>query len=73
MNDTYLFWITEACKCFNGLDICTVDAIHDAENDKNYIMEINGTSSGFHATREVEDHKHLQLLVIQRMSEIFCK
>jgi hypothetical protein len=47
MTDTYRFWITEVSKMFNGLDICTVDAIYDADSGKEYIMEVSGSSSSF--------------------------
>jgi glutathione synthase/RimK-type ligase-like ATP-grasp enzyme len=47
MTDRYRFWITEASKMFGGLDICTVDVIRDADSDKEFIMEVNGSSSGF--------------------------
>ena len=65
----YKFWMNECSKAFGGLEICTVDVIVD-ENDKEYIMEFNGTASGFGDDKR--DNQVLKKLVIQRMNKIFC-
>lgn len=47
------------------------------ENDldfhyKEFIIEVNGTSSGLHPDTEAEDNDEIADLVLQRMSAIFC-
>jgi hypothetical protein len=69
MTDEYQFWIQETSQIFDGLDICTVDVIHDGDTNKNYIMEINGTASGFF---DDQDNQTLKELILQRMNEVFC-
>jgi synapsin len=64
----YRMWAEEASKFFGGLDICTVDAIHTSDG-KEYILEVNGTSSGLHPSREDEDNAYICDLVIQKMQE----
>ena len=72
LTDTYRFWITEASKMFGGLDICTVDVIYDADEDKEYIMEVNGSSSGFSpdpATLEA-DNTAVKHLVLSKLNNL---
>jgi hypothetical protein len=70
MTDQYLFWITEACRMFGGLDICTVDVIHDEDTGRDIIMEVNGSSSGLSPETLEEDNIHIKNLVIEKMSEL---
>uniref|UniRef100_A0A7S3YS46 ATP-grasp domain-containing protein n=1 Tax=Lotharella globosa TaxID=91324 RepID=A0A7S3YS46_9EUKA len=65
----YKFWADEASKMFGGLDILTVDAIHNNNNGKEYIMEVNGTSSGLLPSRQAEDDAHIRDLVLAKMEE----
>lgn len=62
-------WVVEASKSFGGMDICTVDAIHNSEDGKDYILEMNGTSSGLFPDREIEDNECIRDLVLQRITE----
>lgn len=66
----YRFWIEEASKMFGGLDICTVDAIHDASSGEELIMEVNGTSSGFCPLTDAEDNDHLKEVVVQKFNSL---
>ncbi|KAL7532857.1 hypothetical protein ACHAWF_004263 [Thalassiosira exigua] len=69
----YKRWIDEACKMFGGLDICTVDAIHDSGTNKDYIMEVNGTSSGLLPEYAGEDNMHICDLVVDKMNKCVCE
>ena len=40
---------------------------------KEYIIEVNGTSSGLHPDYSAEDNKHIASLVLERMEEELCK
>jgi len=46
VTDEYRRWLDGAAQMFGGLDICTVDAIHDRATGREVIFEVNGTSSG---------------------------
>eukprot|EP00466_Bigelowiella_natans_P003820 jgi/Bigna1/86822/estExt_fgenesh1_pg.C_140076 len=67
----YKFWADEAANMFGGLDILTVDAIHNAKDGKEYIMEVNGTSSGLLPTHQEEDDGHIRDLVLEKLNSIF--
>lgn len=69
----YQRWIDEASQIFGGLDICTVDAIHDQDTDQDVIMEVNGTSSGFSPDTTNEDNQFIKELVIEKMNQIYCR
>jgi hypothetical protein len=49
----------------------TVDAIHTADG-KEYILEVNGTSSGLSPETTAEDSLHIREVTLQRMDEHFC-
>jgi hypothetical protein len=70
VSEKYLFWITEASRMFGGLDICTVDAIYDTDKNVEYIMEVNGCSSGFSPQTLSEDNLLVRDLVLNRMNEL---
>ena len=57
---------------FGGLDILTVDAIVEEETGKEYILEVNGTSSGLHPDCAEEDNKHIRELVVGKMNRLLC-
>ena len=67
VTDEFRTWIEAASKIFNGLDICTVDAIHDKKSGKNIILEVNGTSSGFLPLHAEEDNGYVRDLVCECM------
>eukprot|EP00164_Ancoracysta_twista_P002395 GFYU01003173.1.p1 GENE.GFYU01003173.1~~GFYU01003173.1.p1 ORF type:complete len:355 (+),score=45.46 GFYU01003173.1:37-1065(+) len=69
MTTQYRMWADEASKMFGGLDICTVDAIHSIKDDKEYILEVNGTSSGFSPDTADIDNQHVRDLVFKRIHE----
>ncbi|GAB5370549.1 hypothetical protein AAMO2058_001502600 [Amorphochlora amoebiformis] len=68
MTDEYKFWADEASKLFGGLDICTVDAIHNAKDGKEYIMEVNDTASGLLPDRQKHDNAHIRELVLGKLT-----
>lgn len=72
VSDRFRRWAEEASTMFGGLDILTVDAIHDAETDTDLILEVNGTSSGLSPDHADEDNRHIRNLVLQRMNDVIC-
>eukprot|EP00750_Incisomonas_marina_P013399 INCI17309.6.p1 GENE.INCI17309.6~~INCI17309.6.p1 ORF type:complete len:337 (+),score=59.68 INCI17309.6:165-1175(+) len=46
MTPQYKLWADACAKSFGGLEIVTVDALHRAEDGTEFILEMNGTSSG---------------------------
>jgi glutathione synthase/RimK-type ligase-like ATP-grasp enzyme len=72
VEDRWRKWADEASKMFGGLDILTVDAIVEEGTEKEFILEVNGTSSGFHPDCEVEDNMHIREIVLERMNEELC-
>jgi len=70
LTEEYSRWANIAAGIFgpgHELDICTVDAIVDAQG-KAQILEVNGTSSGLCPSREVEDNVLIRDLVLQKMN-----
>jgi len=65
-------WIDAAAEMFGGLDILTVDAIIEEGTGKEYILEVNGTSSGLHPDRAAEDNGHIRDLCLERMNAMLC-
>lgn len=65
-------WADVASEMFGGLDILTVDAIVEEGTDKEYILEVNGTSSGLHPDCAAEDNLHIRDLVLERMNKELC-
>ena len=61
-------WADVAASMFGGLDILTVDAIVEKGTGKEYILEVNGTSSGLHPDYSEEDNKHIRDLVIEKIN-----
>jgi len=69
----YKRWADEAAQMFGGLDILTVDAIHESSTGREYILEVNGTSSGLAPDTSEEDNIHIRDLVIEKMNASFCR
>jgi len=65
----YRLWAEHARALFGGLDICTVDVIVLADGTE-YILEVNGTSSGLAPGFEDEDEDHIVQLAIDRIREL---
>jgi len=70
VTEQYKRWADEASRMFGGLDICTVDAIHDSASNNELIMEVNGTSSGLNPQMAEEDNGHIREVVLQRMAHL---
>ena len=51
MTARYRLWADSAAATFGGLEIVTVDALHRAKDGKEFILEMNGTSSGAYSTQ----------------------
>lgn len=62
-------WADAAAGLFGGLDILTVDAIVEEGTGTEYIIEVNGTSSGLHPDCAGEDNAHIAELVLARMEQ----
>mmetsp|Transcript_14775 Transcript_14775/g.31824 ORF Transcript_14775/g.31824 Transcript_14775/m.31824 type:complete len:338 (+) Transcript_14775:60-1073(+) len=61
-------WADEAAAMFGGLEILTVDAIVEEGTGKEYILEVNGTSSGLHPDCAEEDNNHIRDVVLEKMN-----
>lgn len=72
VTDTFKVWAEQASAMFGGLDICTVDAIHDSKTGKDIIMEVNGTASGFAPETTAEDNGFVRDRVIEKMNRALC-
>lgn len=67
----YRRWADEASRLCGGLDILSVDAIHDVHTGKEWIMEVNGTSSGLAPNYQDEDNLHIRDLVLAKLNARF--
>ncbi|KAK3237488.1 hypothetical protein CYMTET_52442 [Cymbomonas tetramitiformis] len=67
--ERYTIWATEASKMFGGLAICTVDALCCAKTGQEYILEVNGTSSGLFPAREDEDNQCIKEIAISQLND----
>jgi len=65
-------WAEAAADMLGGLDILTVDAIVEEGSGQEYILEVNGTSSGLHPDCEDEDNAHIRDLVLAKMDAALC-
>lgn len=72
LTERYKFWADEASQMLGGLDICTVDVIHSEKDNKEYILEVNGTASGLAPGYIEIDNQHIRDVVIDKMNAIFC-
>lgn len=70
--DTYRMWAEESAKMFGGLDICTVDVLHEHGTGREYILEVNGTSSGLCPDQADEDNAHIRDLTLAKMNVELC-
>mmetsp|Transcript_25192 Transcript_25192/g.40431 ORF Transcript_25192/g.40431 Transcript_25192/m.40431 type:complete len:126 (+) Transcript_25192:953-1330(+) len=70
VTDKYKFWADEAAKLFGGVDILTVDAIHNAADGKEYILEVNGTASGLLGQFREEDNAHIRDVVLHKLENL---
>jgi len=72
LTDTYKFWADECSKCYGGMDLLAVDAVHG--NDGNdYILELNGTAIGIVSEHWEKDSYLIVDMVINKMNWIYCK
>jgi len=71
-NERYKRWADEASRLFGGLDICTVDVIVETESGKEWILEVNGTSSGLCPDQAGRDNDIIRDIVIQKMNVELC-
>jgi glutathione synthase/RimK-type ligase-like ATP-grasp enzyme len=71
-SDRWRTWAEAAAEMFGGLDILTVDAIVEEGTGKEFILEVNGTSSGLHPDRAAEDNAHIAELLLDRMNSTLC-
>jgi len=71
----YILWVNEACQ-LNGeyMDILTLDAVVSAEDEqKVYILEVNGCASGIPYLTEEQDKHAIACLCIQKLHQLFIK
>lgn len=72
LEDRWKVWADAAAEMFGGLDILTVDAIVERDTGKEYVLEVNGTSSGLAPDYAAQDNEHIRELVLQRMNDCLC-
>jgi len=72
LTEEHKLWADECAKCFGGMDILAVDALH-GKDGKDYIIELNDTAIGILADRWEEDSITLRDLTLDRMDTIYCK
>lgn len=72
-NQRYKLWADEASRLFGGLDICTVDVIVETESGKEWILEVNGTSSGLCPEQADHDNEIIRGIVLQKMNLELCQ
>lgn len=63
-------WAQEAASLFGGLDILSVDAIVDDHTGQEFILEVNGTSSGFAPNCAAEDNEHIRDLLVAELEKV---
>jgi len=72
VEDKHKLWADECAKVFGGMELLSVDALH-GKDGKDYILELNGTASGFQTKDWVEDTQYLIELVLDRLDLTFGK
>jgi len=60
-------WIDESSKLFGGMDILALDVVHEANSEKEYILEMNDCSIGLGRQHEDEDLVLIRDLILQKM------
>jgi glutathione synthase/RimK-type ligase-like ATP-grasp enzyme len=70
---THRRWAEAAATMFGGLDILTVDAIHDSKTGKEFILEVNGTSSGLSPDFADEDNERIRDLAVAALGEVLSR
>eukprot|EP00026_Physarum_polycephalum_P010618 Phypoly_transcript_10786.p1 GENE.Phypoly_transcript_10786~~Phypoly_transcript_10786.p1 ORF type:complete len:393 (+),score=56.97 Phypoly_transcript_10786:176-1180(+) len=68
----YKLWADECSKCFGGLDIFALDALHGVDG-KDYVIELNDSMMGLAPEHWREDSAILRDLVLDRMDAIYVK
>lgn len=70
--ERYKKWADASSSMFGGLDILTVDAIIEEGTGSEFILEVNGTSSGLHPDKAEEDNLHIRDLLLEKMDAALC-
>lgn len=71
VTDQYRGWAEAASTMFDGgLSILSVDAIHDETTGKEYILEVNGTSTGLSQEFTDEDNLLIRDLLVAELSQL---
>jgi len=73
LTPTYKKWVDLASEMMGGLDILTVDALHCTKSGLEFILEVNGGSSGLAPDQAEEDNEHIADLVISKLNAIFVE
>lgn len=71
-NQRYKRWADAAAQMFGGLDICTVDVIVEEESGQEWILEVNGTSSGLCPEQADNDNENIRDLTLEKMNAELC-
>ena len=62
-------WL-DAVAAALGMDILTIDGVHDRATGRDYIVEVNDSAIGLNERHRDEDYGHIVDLVISKLSEI---
>jgi len=72
LEEKYKLWADECAKCFGGMDLLAVDALH-GKDGKDYILELNGSAIGLLPDKWMEDSIFVRDLTLERMGTTFKK
>merc|ERR1712228_458260 len=73
LTEEYKLWADECSKCFGGMDILAVDAIHGMKTGKDHIIELNGTAIGILPERWLQDSQYITEMVVERINGHYCR
>lgn len=72
VTEQFEFWLDQASSLFGGMELCTLDVLHDKLQDKYFILELNGGSSGLSPYHAVADNKIIGQMVIDKLNQLYC-
>jgi len=72
LTDEYKLWADECSKCYGGMDLLAVDAVH-GKDGKDYILELNGTAIGLGPEFENDDLQVIRDLVLEKLQQRYSK
>jgi len=71
LSDKHKMWIEQVSSAL-GMDILSIDGVHSAADDKEYILEINDSAIGLVERHLEQDLQHIRELVLIKMATEFA-